>query len=150
MSQNHPYRNWRRRCHLQGHYSDNRKIKDLWNNSGAHTQDKIRGTRGRFWLIWWLSWWLWWGQFWHEEAGCSCDPAFQSLETLHWCFKIDIRWFSTYPMRHVLRGIAHIWRILPRWSSSEILIWGLILDMFGLEETGCGLIDAVTRPRRLH
>ena len=53
-------------------------------------------------------------------------------------------------MRHVLRGIAHIWRILPRWSSSEISIWGLILDTFGLEKAGCRLIDTVERPTSLN
>ena len=53
-------------------------------------------------------------------------------------------------MRHVLRGIAHIWRILPRWSSSEISIWGLILDTLGLEKTGCRLIDTAERPTSLN
>ena len=53
-------------------------------------------------------------------------------------------------MRHVLRGIAHIWRILPRWSSSKISIWGLILDTFGLEKAECRLIDTAERPTSLN
>lgn len=101
--------------------------------SGALTRGKNYGIRGHFWQIWWLIWWFRETHFCHEWTRCSCVPAFQSHEILYWSFWTEIRWFSTYLLRHVLRCIANIWQLLPSWRSSESSICGLFTDMFGAD-----------------
>ena len=63
---------------------------------------------------------------------------------------MEMRWFSTYPIRHVLCDMAIPWQMLTGWSSSKRSIWSWVRDTFWHAKAGCRPADSILRPTRFN
>ena len=88
------------------------------------------GCRGLFWPIWWLIWCLCEEWFWHKWARYCCASAFRSSKTNDYCFRIEMRWLSMYPIPCVKHARINCWQTLTNMSSSGRSIWCLAGDIF--------------------
>ena len=71
--------------------------------------------------------------------------VFRSSGGLYCCFKMEMRWFGTYPKLRVLCNTANAWQMLPSWSIFWMSTRSLPWDRLGHAKTGCWHTDSILR-----